>query len=311
MQTFKRENFHTHCVGALFPEFLGKVKPGESFTIETERFNLANGPIAVEGIKAGDAIAVHIERVDILPPYIAPNGGPFFEGMGDPVPLEYDPVGTFTFPGGFRLPARPSIGNIAVLPQPNEAMLALSRDDPLERGWRRLVNDPRHKHCHQDCAALAAGSTIHLKTQVDSAGVCAADVHAYIGQGETAFAGIEVNARLQLRVERSAGWMVDWPLIETEEEILLFCSDTNLLDGTEDQGYVDVVRQAYWSMRQVVAARMGCSIEEANAIVATALDIRNCAIYGLGNYIQKDGKPLQPDRDIAITACLPKAIFPR
>jgi acetamidase/formamidase len=308
MQIFPREHIHNHCPGQEWPEFLGRVQLGESFVIETERFNLANGPLAVEGIQAGDALAVHIEQIEIIPPYFAPNGGPFFEGMGDPVALVYDD-GWFIYPNGLRLRARPSAGNIAVLPTRTEAILDLARRDPGKRGWRRVVNDPRGKHCHQDCRYMTAGTIFHIKAQVEEAGLCAADVHAYIGQGELAFAGIEVGARLQLRVERSEGWLVDWPLIETDDEIMLFCSDTNLLEGSDDQTYVDVVREAYRAMRAVVAARTGGRIEDANPIVATALDIRNCALYGLGDFIQKDGKSGQPDRDIAVVACLPKEIF--
>ena len=53
---------------------------------------------------------------------------------------------------------------------------------------------------------------MHLKACVDGAGICLDDVHGYIGQVELAFAGIEVRARVQLRVERSEGWRVDWPM---------------------------------------------------------------------------------------------------
>jgi len=308
MKTFKRESIRSHCIGYEWPELLGDVKLGESFLIETEQFNSVNGPISIDGVKAGDNIAIHIEQIEILPPFHAPNGGPFFEGMGDPRELAYQD-GYFIFPKYFRLKAKPSIGNIAVLPKPTGFVLELIRNDPARRGWRCIVNDPRAKHCHQDCRFLQSGSILHTKAQVDGAGLCAADVHAYIGQGEVAFAGIEVNANLQLRVEQSTGWFVDWPLIETDDEIMLFCSDTNILSGTEDQTYVDVVREAYRAMREVVAAKVGGTIEDANAIIATALDIRNCAIYGLGNYIQKEDKRDQPDKDIAIVACLPKAIF--
>jgi len=63
---------------------------------------------------------------------------------------------------------------------------------------------------------------------VDGAGVCAADVHGYIGQGEVA-------ANVCLRVDRSEGWLVDWPLIETDDEIMLICSNQNLSDETDDQ----------------------------------------------------------------------------
>jgi acetamidase/formamidase len=308
MQTFARENIHTHCVGASWPVFLGQVDLGESFVIETERSNLVNGPIAVNGIHDGDHLAVIVEQVEILPPFQAPNGGPFYEGMGELQPLNYE-QGYFIFPQHFRLAARPSIGNIAIIPECTERIQNLISADCTGRGWRCAVNDPRGKHCHQDCSALQAGSRIHLRAQVDGAGICVADVHGYIGQGEVAFAGIEVNANVRLRVERSEGWLVDWPLVETENEMMLFCSDLNVINGTSDQQYVDVVREAYRAMREVVAARIGGTIEEANTIMATALDIRNCAIYGLGNYIQKAGKGSAPDKDIAIVACLPKEIF--
>ncbi len=316
MRVFARHLIEDHCSDQEWPEFLGEVTLGESFAIETERFNRVNGPIAIRGIRAGDSIAIRVEAIEIVPPFESPNGGPFFEGMGDPVPLTYRD-GLFHFPHGLVLRARPSVGNVAILPAPTERVLAASRLDlgPPEDhhrgwGWRGLVNDPRGRHCHQDCPYLSAGATIHMKAQVDGAGLCLADIHGYIGQGEMAFSGIEVAARTTLRVERSTGWYVDWPLIETEDEIMVFCSDLDLQDGSGGREYVDVVRLAYKEMRKVVAARMGGSIGDANPIVAAAFDIRNCVLYGLGNFIQKDGKRAdQPDRDIAVVGVLPKAIF--
>jgi acetamidase/formamidase len=313
MRTFGRESIHTHCCGDEWPEFLGEVEPGESFVIETERFNGINGPVAVSGVSAGDAIAVRVERIAIRPPFFAPNGGPFFEGMGDPVPLEYED-GAFVYPNGFRLEARPSVGNVAVLPEPTERVLEAIRSggprpDP-NRGWRSALNDPRGRHCHQDCQALGEGATIHLKAQVDRAGLCAADVHGYISQGEVAFAGIEVAADVQLRVRESRGWLVDWPLIETDDEIMVFRSNRNLTGETSDEEYVDLVREAYRAMREVVAARVGGTVADANAIVATALDIRNCALYGLANLVRKQGKTAGRDGDVAVVGVLPKSVFP-
>ena len=317
MQIFARDLIGTHCPGVEWPDFAGSVALGESFVVETERFNRANGPIAFEGIRAGDCLAVHIESIEMIPPFEAPSGGPFFEGMGEPVCLEYRD-GVFRFPNGATLRAKPSVGNVAVLPAPTPHILSLSRRDlgPARAGhrgwgWRGVENDPRGKHCHQDCRWLGVGSTIHLRAQVDGGGLCLADVHGYIGQGELAFSAIEVAARVQLHVARSIGWHVDWPLIFTDDEVMVFCSDTNLLEGTTDQQYVDVVRQAYKQMRIVVAKRISCSIADANPIVASALDIRNCALYGLGDFIQKDGTKLrEPDRDIALVGVLPRSVFP-
>ena len=313
MQMFRRECIETHCVGALWPEFLGRVELGESFAIETKG-NLANGPIYVSGIKAGEPIAVHIEAIDINGPFTAPNGGPFVEGMGAPVPLEYRD-GYFYFPRHFRLKANPSVGNVAVLPEPSDEILEMSREVSHagktwknETGWRRGVNDPRGKHCHQDSAALTAGAAIHLKAQVDGAGLCLADVHGYISQGELAWDGIAAGASVQVRVERSKGWLVDWPLIETANEIMVCSSYTSSYALRPQLKYVDVVREAYRALRDVVAAKIGGTIEDANTIVATAADLRNCALYGLGEgYIpqQKDFPPY----DIAVVAALSKHVF--
>ncbi len=257
----------------------------------------STGPLLLSRSGPVRPFAIHIEAIDIEPPFESPNGGPFFEGMGAPVPLTYR-EGAFLYPNGVSLRARPSVGNVAVLPAPTQAVLAMAQRDlgparPGHRGWgwRGVVNDTRGRHCHQDCRSLTAGATIHMLAQTDEVGLCRGDVHGYIGEGELAFAGIEVAARVQLRVERSEGWTVDWPLIVTPDEVMVFCSDTNAWDGTTDQQYVDVVRRAYQEMRKVVAARMGCSISEANAVVAAALDIRNCALYGLAK-LRSEGRQM-------------------
>ena len=315
MQTFTRDLIHKHCVGAEWPYMLGRVEIGESFVVETEEC-APNGPIEVAGVKAGDTLAIHIESIEMVPPFSAPNGGPFFEGLGPPVPLEYRD-GYFHWPSHFRLKATPSVGNVAVLPEPTEEILELSRTlqfgsdkgKPNPRGWRTVVRDTRGKHCHQDCFAIQVGAVVHIRAQVDGVELCLDDVHGYIGQGEVAFAGIEVKGSVQVRLERSSGWLVDWPLIETRNEIIVFTSYTSTYIRRPTLAYVDVVREAYRALRDVVAHRIGGTIEDANSIVATAVDIRNCALYGLGDYIQKEGKQGQPDYDIAVVACLPKDVF--
>ncbi|MFX0091131.1 MAG: acetamidase/formamidase family protein [Candidatus Hodarchaeota archaeon] len=317
MKIFKRELTETHAVGEVWPTFLDQVKLGESFIIETTNQECnPNGPVEVRGVKAGETVAIHIEKIELVEPFYAPNGGPFFEGMGDSVPLEYK-EGYFYWPQYFRLKANPSVGNVAILPKPTEENLEICRVQlfgPFKgkknpKGWRTVVRAPRDKHCHQDCWAVTEGAIVHMKAQVDGLGVCFDDVHAYLGQGEVAFDGIGVYAKIQARVERSTDWYVDWPVIETEQEILVFSSYTSTYVHRPKQSYVDIVRTAYWSLRDVVAAKIGGTIEEANSIVATAADIRNCALYGLGDYIQKSGKTNQPDTDIAVVACLPKDVF--
>jgi acetamidase/formamidase len=261
MQAFARDLITRHDVGVAWPTFVGRARLGESFAVETVEVG-ANGPVEIEGVRAGDVLAIHIEIIEVEPPFKAPNGGPFSDGR--PVPIGYRD-GYFVWPEYFRLKAQPSVGSVAVLPEPTGEILEAAREIvlpdgrrfPHQRGWRRVVRDPRGKHCHQDCRAIGVGATVHMKAQVDGAGLCLEDVHGYIGQGELAFAAIETNARVQVRVERSTGWHVDWPLIETPDEVMVFSSYTSTFPKRPVMRYVDVVRQAYRSMCEVVAARIG------------------------------------------------------
>lgn len=315
MQRFSRDSIQSHCDGSVWPQFLGRVKLGESFQIETLEVG-PTGPIEIAGVEKGDTIAISIEKIDIEPPFKAPNGGPFYLGCGPLVELDYRD-GYFYWPSRFKLKSRPSIGNVAILPEPTEEILELckyslfGRDalKPDPRGWRRVVRDTRDKHCHQDCSSLREGAKIYMKVNVDGAGLCVDDIHGSISEGELAFAAIETKGTVQLSVNQSEDWFVDWPLIETDEEIQVFCSYTATYSRRPQLKYVDLVREGYKAMRQVVAKKANCTVEEANTIVATACSIRNCVLYGLGEgYISPQQKN-QPPYDIAIVACLLKEVF--
>lgn len=126
-----------------------------------------------------------------------------------------------------------------------------------------------------------------------------ADFHAYMGEGETAFNGVSSPANIRARVDRSEGWLVDWPLVETSDEIMVCVSGSK---------YVDIVVEAFRASREMVAARVGCSEKEANPLVASAMNLRNCAIYGLGDGYLPDTEG-QPSRDLAVLAAISKDVF--
>lgn len=295
MKTFERKLIQEHETqkGDLEPSFLGSVRIGESFIIETENSNDVNGPIFVEDIKAKDDIAIHIESIEIVEPVMAANGGPIVGLPG--FELEYRD-GWLYFPDHFRVKPRPALGNVAILPELSDELFGWAKQRGFEfANWRRYMNDPRGKHCHQDCADLGPETIIHMKSQVDGAGVCMGDFHVYMGQGETGFNGISSAANIQVRVELSQQWLIDWPLIETGKEVMICVSGSP---------YRDVVIEAFDACRKVVAHQANCSIEEANALVASVMDVRNGAIYGL------DGYPgSKPGKSISLTAVIPKNVF--
>ena len=295
MKTFKRAYIQTHETneGDLQPAFLGTVKLGESFIVETENSNDVNGPIFIEGVKANENVAIHIEAIEIVEPVIAPNGGPIVGLPG--FELKYRD-GFLYFPNHFRVKPRPTLGNVAVLPKLTDELFKWAKERGFEfTNWRRYMNDPRGKHCHQDCANLGPNTIMHITSQIEGVGVCLGDFHVYMGQGETAFNGISSSANVQIRVEKSHGWMIDWPMIETGKELMICVSGAP---------YRDVVIEAFDACRKFVAHKANCSLEEANALVASVMDIRNGAIYGLEGYPGS-----KPGKSISLTAVIPKDVF--
>ena len=308
MQKFPRSAIDRHAVGVQWPDFLGSVRLGESFVIETERYKLVNGPIRIEGVATGDAIAIQIVKIDMVGPFEAVT-----QERGEQprrVELDLRDDGCFYFPRNFRLEARPTIGNIGVLPQPSEQALAhalKAAGDGSGLGWRALMTAPQGDHCHSNCPWLAAGSIIHLKARVDGAGLCLSDAHGYQPSGRLAHAGIQVSADVQVQVVRSEGWLVRWPLIETSDEIMVLISSAHMAAGVEAR-YQEIAQQAYDSLREVVAARVGCSEREADQIVATGMDLRNCALLGLGAAPEDD----EPGWQTSVVAALQKSyLLPR
>jgi acetamidase/formamidase len=167
------------------------------------------------------------------------------------------------------------------------------------------MNVPGGKHCHQDCPWVSTGAMMHIKAQVDGLGLCVADVHGYQSSGTLAFSSIDVAAAVQLRVERSQGWLLNWPLIETQDEIMVLISHSSILEHRPHPQGPDVAHEAYQALREVVAARTGCSPEEANTIVAAAMDLRNCAVRGVEQGLDSAPGEASP-WDLVVVAALPK-----
>ena len=89
------------------------------------------------------------------------------------------------------------------------------------------------------------------------------------------------------------------PLVETDEEVMVcVCNDK----------YVMAVREAFRACREVVAAKAGCTPQEANPLVASVMDLRNHAIFFLGDgYFP--GTEGEASKDLSVSTAIPKDVF--
>jgi len=205
----------------------GTVSPGETFVVETadslcgfvkserDRFssfdellarvggaNPVTGPIAVEGCKAGDWLAITV--VDIVP---APRTGrgwtmliPGWGGLTHEAYSLQDSLAPKTILAdvdattitlliddrNLRLPSRPFIGTMGVAPR-------------VER--RATLSQSPEYLGDVDIPAVRPGATLLLRAQVDGGLLSVGDVHAAQGDAEITGVAIEVEADVTLRVD--------------------------------------------------------------------------------------------------------------
>jgi len=220
------------------------VRPGEEFDVFTEdcfsgkltsedgqprevapfpKVNPLTGPVEIEGVKAGDVIAVRI--LSMIPARdwgvatVSPNFGLLSGTRLEPnlQPEQEERVWIWRFAEDRRSlsaktksgPAlntdyRPFFGTIGVAPAHGETRLCVV---PGDFGGNLDVPD------------LGPGATLYLRANVDGAHLYVGDGHYAQGDGEMAGTAIEgaFNARLRVdRVETDAAF--EWPRIETETQ---------------------------------------------------------------------------------------------
>ncbi len=193
------------------------VQPGESIIVETQdahsgtitgpdvvyetlddvmhRIGGANpvtGPIAIDGVGAGDCIAVHIEHVEGAPVtgfgYMntTPTLHPDFRAETTICRRIGDHVEIPTALGPIMIPLRPFVGTIGVAPA----------GDPIEsfRQGRTILGNV-------DMPDVARGATVVMRANVDGALLSLGDAHLSQGDAEIHRSAIETQADVQLHVD--------------------------------------------------------------------------------------------------------------
>jgi amidase len=155
-------------------------KPGPDSVI-----NPMTGPIFIDGINPGDALAIDI--LDIKVGNWGYCSGRIFE-LRD---------GYAEFSPSLRLPLEPMIGGIGIAPEEG----SVDTHAPGDTGG------------NIDCRDIRAGSTLVLKARVKGAMLGMGDSHALQGDGEITGQGIETDAEAIIRFRKLPEPLSDRPVI--------------------------------------------------------------------------------------------------
>jgi len=238
----KSEEGHAHLTIGANRDPIATVEPGETFTVETydyvgdildedtpladvwgtdklaDNINPVTGPIRVEGAEPGDALAVDIVDIE-LPDRGVINVFPDFGGLEASVFNLADPSepnttfcdiedGVVTYPTAdgrdLEFPAHPQVGTIGTA-EKHESVYSVK---PHDHGG------------NMDCKDVTVGNTLYLPVDVAGGYLHLGDCHAAQGDGEICGISVEVPAEVTLSVDVVDGLDIDWPRIESEDEIM-------------------------------------------------------------------------------------------
>lgn len=237
--------------------------------------NPLTGPIAVQGIEAGDIVAIHVLKLEpardwgvatISPDFgllsgtrMAPNLQPEQEEHVWIWRLSDDRSALTTRTEGGRLlsaPWRPFHGTLGVAPPHGEVRLGIV---PGDFGGNLDIPD------------LTAGATLYLRANVNGAHLYIGDGHYAQGDGEIAGTAVEGAFHTTLAVGKAdADPGLQWPRLETDDRIGVIGS-TRPVD--------DAARIAVAGLVRWVADLTGLALADAHQLVS-----QNCRLQ-IGNLV--------------------------
>jgi amidase len=252
-----------------------RVGMGETFVMETnDRFQgytspedapmdlllSMTGPVYVGGAQPGDTLSVHI--LDITPAQnygwiVATPGRAMLkdrivEWRRRKVSIEGDRV---RFNEQITLPYAPMIGRMGVAPEGEPK--GSSSVGPFGGAMSNI--------------AIGPGATVYLPVFIEGGLLTIEDVHAVMGDGESASSAVEMGADVTLRCDISTGIQVERPLVVTPDE---------LMTTGEGPTMEAASHMAVEEMANLLMGRLGVDAVDAAMLISVAVDARFSYVGG-------------------------------
>ncbi len=255
------------------------VRPGQAVAVETDdcfrsqirserdlvtqidfsKVNPATGPIAVEGAEPGDILVVDIDRIEVGSTgfmVAIPGEGAFGERLKEPVTrvVSVD-GGRFWLDKDLSFPLRPMIGVIGVSPGDREVPCGEIGD----HGG------------NMDAKVIRQGARVYFRVRQEGAMFALGDAHAGMGDGEALICGVEIPARVELRLDliKRPQILPPRPVVEIDGRFA-----TIGLGPTLDEA----ASCALDDMMDLIHRKTGRGPEEISMLISAVGDLRVCQI---------------------------------
>lgn len=223
--------------------------------IDWDAVNPATGPIFVEGAKAGGALKVSIDAIELDGQTCSctgkdegPCGDRFDDWATHYCTVEGDKL---VWDERLSIPLSPMIGVIGVAPE----------GEPVNCGT------PGKHGGNMDNTAITAGATLYFPVAVDGALFGCGDMHAAMGDGEVSVSGAEVAGYATVTLTAMPELSLANPLIENETHLGIIVSAESL-----DAAAELAVRQ----MVDLLASRTNESEADLVMLLSLVADVEVC-----------------------------------
>jgi amidase len=230
-------------------------------SVELHAVNAVAGPVFLEGVAPGDAVAVEI--LDVEPGdwgFTAAIPGLGLLGHSPPAPmLRRVPIrdGRVILSDRLSVPVRPMVGCLGLAPASGESS---------------TLRPPYPWGGNYDLSQVAAGSTILFPAQVPGGLFSLGDLHAAMGTGEATSVAIECAGAANVRFGVRPGLALATPRIETADRLYTVGLDAAATPPPNGD-YPAARRQAVTLMFAYLTEERGLAPDEAYALVSASVDL--------------------------------------
>lgn len=225
--------------------------------IDYSKINPATGPLYIEEADPGDVL-----RIDILKIKLASQGAmslaPGRGALKDFVEEERTKIikiedGCAVFNDTLKFPIKPMIGVIGTAPKEG----AILNGTPGEHG------------SNMDCNKIQEGTSLFLPVNVKGALLAMGDLHAVMGDGESATCGIEISGEVTVKVTVIKDTVMPTPFLKTDSEYITIAAGKTLDEASS---------QACFKMLDFLKATVPLDVHELIMLLSIAGNMEICQV---------------------------------
>lgn len=229
----------------------------EDDKIDQGRINPATGPIYINGAEAGDTLAVEILDIKLSGTGIM-RISPEFGTLNNMIKKSRFKIlkikkGKIIFDEKNVFDVKPMIGVIGTFP----AEGSTGNEVPGNHGANMDITD------------ITTGTRVYLPVFISGAMLSMGDIHASMGDGESAGTGVETAGEITVKVQLIKGTDQKRPYIETENDFFMVSSAETVEDAC---------KEAVLDGALFIAGRKNISFEDAYMIVSICCNLKICQI---------------------------------